>query len=116
VKATPADLTIYFGWHGQRARHSLKLPQETCGHAARSRTGSNTARRAASLHWHDFVYCAFSDRALVAEELAVGTPAPAPSWTESCGRSCVAPAKEPLQFAALSPAHIGRRLAFAPGG
>jgi assimilatory nitrate reductase catalytic subunit len=120
AKATPAAISpIYFGWHGfTRARHSLKLPQETWW--ARSARADGVEYRLATsrgpLHWHDFAYCAFSDRARIAEELVAGTySAGAFVDGELRGCLCLAPAKEPLQFAALSPAHIlDEGLAFAP--
>ena len=68
------------------------------------------AARLGPLHWHDFAFDAFSDRAQVVEEL-VGTTYSASAFVadELYGCLCIGPANEPLNFAALSPPEAPER-------
>ena len=76
------------------------------------------AARLGPLHWHDFAFNAFSDRARVVDEL-IGRTYSASAFVadELYGCLCVGPINEPLQFAALSPADAPDQSAraFAPG-
>jgi assimilatory nitrate reductase catalytic subunit len=59
------------------------------------------------LHWHDFAYRAFSDRAQLADQLA-GATYSASAFVDGVlhGCLCVGPINEPLRFAALSTAEV----------
>src|SRR5439155_4545842 len=67
AKATPAAISpVSFSLHGlTRARHALKFPRGTWW--ARAVIAEGVEYRLATdlgpLHWHDFAYRAFSDRA-----------------------------------------------------
>jgi assimilatory nitrate reductase catalytic subunit len=111
AKATPAAISpVEFALRGfVRARHSLRFPQETWW--ARCAIADGVEYRLATnlgtLHWHDFIHRAFSDGVRVAEDIVGGSYSAAAFLDgELCGCLCVGPANEPLQMAALSPAHI----------
>jgi assimilatory nitrate reductase catalytic subunit len=109
AKATPAAISpVAFSLYGfTRARHSLTFPRDTWW-ARVTVAGGIEYRLATSrgpLHWHDFAYRAFSDRAQLADQLAGATySASAFVDGELHGCLCVGPINEPLRFSALSTA------------
>src|SRR6516162_8403920 len=109
AKATPAAISpVVFSVRGfARTRDLLTFPPGTWWVRTAVAEGIEyrLAARLGPLHWHDFAFNAFSDRAQVVEEL-VGTTYSASAFVadELYGCLCIGPVSEPLQFAALSPA------------
>jgi assimilatory nitrate reductase catalytic subunit len=122
AKATPAVISpVVFSVHGfARTRGLLTFPPGTWWVRTAVAEGFEyrLAARLGPLHWHDFAFDAFSDRAQVVDELVGRTySASAFAADELYGCLCVGPIGEPLQLAALSPAaapdHGGRVFAHA---
>jgi assimilatory nitrate reductase catalytic subunit len=110
AKATPAAIApVVFSMRGfARTRVLLAFPPGTWW--VRTTVADGIEYRLAAglgpLHWHDFAYEAFSDRAQVVEEL-IGRTYSASAFVadELYGCLCVGPVSEPLKFAALSAAN-----------
>jgi assimilatory nitrate reductase catalytic subunit len=109
AKATPAAISpVVFSVRGfARTRERLAFPPGTWW--VRTAVAQGFEYRLATslgpLHWHDFAFAAFSDRAQVVEEL-VGATYSAGAFVagEPYGCLCVGPMNEPLRLADLSPA------------
>jgi assimilatory nitrate reductase catalytic subunit len=108
AKATPAAIApVAFSMRGfARSRDLLTFPPGTwwVRTAATDGIEYRLAAGIGPLHWHDFAFEAFSDRAQVIDEL-IGTTYSAGAFVadELYGCLCVGPINEPLQLAALSP-------------
>jgi assimilatory nitrate reductase catalytic subunit len=121
AKATPTAISpVVFSVRGfARTRDLLVFPPGTWWTRTAVAEGIEyrLAARLGPLHWHDFAFSAFSDRAQVVEKLIDRTySASAFVDDELYGCLCVGPINEPLQFAALSAADAPDQsaCAFAP--